>query len=601
MHKLKVVILFIFFLMVFAIGCNGNNTDNGEKEKNQTEHKFNHVCPVCGKCLDADCTDMVCLEKCPGHVQEQINIFEGFENELEVTEGEEIDFNLLYKDKLENFVVSSSSNLVEINNNVLQAKSFGEALVLVESNGQSLIINLTIKEKQDFFCDDIEIYEGESKELEISFKACKLEDLELFVSNKKITLEKEDNKYIITGVDGGNAYITISLGDYSKEVAVTIKEPKITVLNELLSVDVFDTLEIELDYPKSMISEENISYVVSKEDILKIENNTIYPLKEGKTRVKVQAQMEDKTIGKVFEVQVTVDPIAIMKMVHQEEALMLKEIFLYGENPVKVGQTFMGSVSRYFFGDLNLVESIIPIYENPYVGQTATPEIVDYLDKKKNPSVDGCPRTGVKKTSITYITYHDTGNNQSGANALNNANWMVNQYSVTTTARSWHYTVDQNQVIHSVPDDEIAYQGDDYIAYTQSIGIETCVNQGANMDMVWHRMGKLCARLMTRYDIDINHVKQHYDWMGKNCPQTLRQNGLYPYALSLIEGELLVKKYLSNYTITFESLNTEYVNDIGQIIKAPTEEIEVGYKLTITNNDGYNESVTLYTKVKPLA
>ena len=42
--------------------------------------------------------------------------------------------------------------------------------------------------------------------------------------------------------------------------------------------------------------------------------------------------------------------------------------------------------------------------------------------------------------------------------------------------------------------------------------------------------------------------------------------------------------YLSNYTITFESLNPEYLNNTGQIIKAPNEEITVGYTVTIKNN-----------------
>ncbi|MGN1040207.1 MAG: hypothetical protein ACI4QL_02150, partial [Candidatus Fimimonas sp.] len=33
----------------------------------QTEHKCNHVCDVCQKCLDNECTDEVCADKCLGH------------------------------------------------------------------------------------------------------------------------------------------------------------------------------------------------------------------------------------------------------------------------------------------------------------------------------------------------------------------------------------------------------------------------------------------------------------------------------------------------------------------------------------------------------
>ena len=354
-------------------------------------------------------------------------------------------------------------------------------------------------------------------------------------------------------------------------------------------------MDLVLEYPETMIKKEEITLTIVREGYFTIEGLKVIPIKEGKSKVKIQAGDIKKTI----EIEVVVDPVKIFTMLNQEEVIMRKVVKLYGSTIEE--QPFMGSVSRYFFADLNLEEDIIPIYDNPYIGQVATREIVDYLDKKKNTSVPGAPRTGVKMTEILYITYHDTANANAGADAQANANWMVNQYSVTTTARSWHYTVDANKVIHSVPDNEITFQGDTYEAYTTSIGIETCVNKGTNLDKVWHRMGKLCAQLMIKYNIDVNHIKQHYDWMGKECPHTLRANGLYPYAISLVEGELLVKKYLSGYTITMESLSPEYLDNSGQIIKAPSEEIEVSYKVHITNESGYDKEVTLTSKVKPLS
>ena len=120
------------------------------------------------------------------------------------------------------------------------------------------------------------------------------------------------------------------------------------------------------------------------------------------------------------------------------------------------------------------------------------------------------------------------------------------------------------------------------------------------MNVIWHRMGKLCAQLIKKYDLSIDDIKQHYNWNGKDCPKTLRNNNLYSYAISLVEGELLYRMYLMNYDVSFESLNPEYLDNTGQIIKAPEEEIIVGYKVTIKNNKGYNESITLYTKVSPL-
>ena len=527
-------------------------------------------------------------------VEPEKDIFEGITKEYELFEEGTIDFKEVFEGKLEGYTLSSESSLVEIKDNVLTALSKGNAEITLKVGDKTATIKINIKEKIDFSCDDIEIYEGETKKLDIKVKGCSLDDLSVIANDSNISVEKKDGTYVITGKTVGDSKVIITNGTITKEVYVQIKEVSIEVKNESLTVDIFETLELILDYPKEMINEEDITLTIAREGYFTIEGLTIIPIKEGKSRVKIQAGEVKKNI----EITVSVDPIKIFTMLNQEEALMIKTVKLYGSTVEE--QSFMGSVSRYMFADLNLVEDIIPIYDNPYIGEIATREIVDYLDKKKNTSVPGAPRTGVKMTSISYITYHDTANANSGADARANANWMVNQYSVTTTARSWHYTVDANQVIHSVPDDEITFQGDTYEAYTTSIGIETCVNKGTNLDKVWHRMGKLCAKLMVKYDIDVAHIKQHYDWMGKECPHTLRANGLYPYAISLVEGELMVKKYLSGYTITMESLTPEYLDNTGQIIKAPESEITVSYKVHITNDSGYDQEVILSTKVGPL-
>lgn len=540
------------------------------------------------------CMFLIGCEKGENANNNEKNIFDSIDKTYELYEGESLDFKDIFNGKIDNFVLSTTSSNISIENNVLTALSRGECDALVTVGDDSQKITINVKEKIEILYEDISMYITETKEISLSLKGCKLDDLALTSSNNNIELKKENGKYYVTGKEVGDAKITVKCGEITKEINVEVKEAYIDVKNEDLTVDVLSTLELILDYPKTIINESDITIEVVKPEVLTIENNIVYPLKEGRTKVKITAGDIKKTI----EIKVTVDPIKIFELLNQEEVIMKKAIKLYG-NTIEE-QPLMGSVSRYMFDDLNLIEDIIQLYDNPYKGQVATREIMDYLDKKKNTSVDGAPRSGVLMTSISYITYHDTANVSAGADARANANWMVNPYSVTSTARSWHYTVDAKQVIHSVPDNEVTFQGDTYEAYTTSIGIETCVNKGTNLDKVWHRMGKLCAMLMLKYDIDVNHIKQHYDWMGKECPHTLRANGLYPYAISLVEGELLVRKYLRDYTITFESLSPEYLDNTGQIIKAPDSEITVSYKVHITNNNGYDKEVTLSSKVKPL-
>lgn len=580
----KLLFLLFIFLVVLLFGCGGAKDDPAPNE-HENDPTLVEVDPE--------------PSNEPGKEDEAVDPFLGFDKEYNLIEGDSIDFGELYKGKLDDFSLSASSNIVEINGKVVLAKSSGEVKIVVISNDDTLVITLNISDKKDFSLNDIELFVLEEVELPITLSKCSLSDLEIKVNNDNIIIE--NNK--IKGVRPGETILSVTLGSVTKTCKVVTKEIKVTVKNENLTLDCLETLALELDYPKGLVDANEINYYLYKSGIIEIKDNTIYPIKEGKVKVRVQVG-DNKDTSSVFEVNVTIDPIAIIKSLHQENALMLKEIRLYGEDsngkPAYVSQEFLGSVSYYFFAPLNLIEQIIDIYDNPYVGEVATPEIINQIDKKKNKECPGYPRSGVLLTGINYITYHDTGNFNAGAKSQSNANWMTNSYSIAATARSWHYTVDEDQVIHSIPDNEVTFQGDHYTAYTESIGIETCVNQGANLDKVWHRMGKLCARLMAKYSIDVDHIKQHYDWMGKNCPQTLRMNGLYSYAISMVKAELVVKKYLSDYKIEFESLNPEYVDETGQVIKAPTEEIMVGYKVTISNDSGYNESVILYTTISPL-
>lgn len=527
----------------------------------------------------------------------EINPFLGLTNSFEIFVGEKIDFGALLKGI--DFDIETDSININVNGKVVEGVNEGETKIILKKDGFSLEVRVKVNLKPGFDVSDVELFVGEKVDIPLTLTNCSITELRIEKDNNNI----EINDGVIEGVSVGETNVKISLGEVTKTIKVTVKQIKVTVLNGNVTIDCLETLKLELDYPKDLVKESDITYYLYKDDIIEIIDNVIYPIREGKVKVRVQVK-DDKTTSSVFEVSVTVDPVAIFRLIHQEEAKMLKEIRLYGEdsngNEAYVSQEFYGSVSYYFFDSLNLVERIIDIYDNPYVGKVATPEIINEIDKKKNKSCPGYPRSGVLLTGINYITYHDTGNFNAGAKALSNANWMTNSYSIAGAARSWHYTVDDTEVIHSIPDNEVTFQGDHYTAYTESIGIETVVNQGANLDKVWHRMGKLCAKLMTTYGIDVDHIRQHYDWMGKNCPQTLRMNGLYSYAIEMVKAELMVRKYLSDYTIKFESLTPEYLDNTGSIIKAPTEEITVSYKLTITNNNGYNEEVVLSTVVKPV-
>lgn len=125
--------------------------------------------------------------------------------------------------------------------------------------------------------------------------------------------------------------------------------------------------------------------------------------------------------------------------------------------------------------------------------------------------------TGINQCK--YITIHETGNTNEGANALNHAKYINNDSSDT-----WHYTVDDTQVIQHFNDSVQCWhcgdgKGDGNL---NSIGIEMCINSDGNINKTIDNTIELVQYLMNKYNISIDNVVQHYKWSGKNCPSNIR-------------------------------------------------------------------------------
>ena len=70
--KKTIIFLTLFLFALLLVACNNstnNNNGNGSGEGQET-HVCQHVCPICGKCLDPNCTDPACKDKCAGHQQQ---------------------------------------------------------------------------------------------------------------------------------------------------------------------------------------------------------------------------------------------------------------------------------------------------------------------------------------------------------------------------------------------------------------------------------------------------------------------------------------------------------------------------------------------------
>lgn len=387
--------------------------------------------------------------------------------------------------------------------------------------------------------------------------------------------------------------ITVTATSNTTNKRITIQITIIERPIEEISLDL-PTDEILVESEFSLIAQvypinatQGLIYTSNNETIAKVDaNGLVKTFRSGSVTITARSTVDtSKTFAISF--QVSVDPMGLFERFHVESPLR-QYVTTFGYNPDRRFQWVNGSVTQYFFSDLNLKQMIIPVNTNPYVGQKATPHILSVVEPMNR------IRSGILHEETKHIIYHDTGNHSPGATAYMHANYITSADNANNRARSWHFTVDDNEIYQHIPTNEVAWQGDSYTAYAKGIGIETAVNFGSDLYTTWHRTGKLIASLLIQYNLGMDSILQHYDTSGKNCPQALRMSGLYDEAIDLARAEYIVARDLSQYTIKFTSLNPDYVDERGRVIKAPATATRVGYKIDITG-PSYQESKVFYS------
>lgn len=138
-------------------------------------------------------------------------------------------------------------------------------------------------------------------------------------------------------------------------------------------------------------------------------------------------------------------------------------------------------------------------------------------------------RPGTPNT-LEYITAHNTDNTDKGANAsahskfVKNTGYYINKKSGEKIYVSWHYTVDDLQIIKHLPINEKGFHARND-GNTRSIGIEICMNKGIDQDAAFLRAARLFAVLLYDLKKPADAIVPHYFWTEKNCPRLLLNNG----------------------------------------------------------------------------
>jgi N-acetylmuramoyl-L-alanine amidase len=170
-----------------------------------------------------------------------------------------------------------------------------------------------------------------------------------------------------------------------------------------------------------------------------------------------------------------------------------------------------------------------------------------------------------------YITVHNTANAAKNANTEMHARYVKNP----TTATSWHFTVDDGDVIYQhLPTNENGWHaGDGNGPGNEIIRIEICENEGIDENKANDNAVSLIKKLMKELNIPIANIVPHQKWSGKKCPHKLLP----------IWSSFIAKVNASQDTVAYMVKN----GDKGALVsQLQTDLNKLGYKLAVDGNFG---------------
>ncbi len=161
------------------------------------------------------------------------------------------------------------------------------------------------------------------------------------------------------------------------------------------------------------------------------------------------------------------------------------------------------------------------------------PIMTDYLP-------EGCRARPGEQREIKWIVVHETDNFSSGADAAAHSAFLFRFADAESGIVSWHYTVDDHEIYHHIPDTETAYHAGDGMkdngGNRNGIGIEMCVNSDGNYEQTLINAERLCARLLIEYGLKPKALKKHQDFSPekKVCPSNLINEGRWDEFVSAV-------------------------------------------------------------------
>ncbi len=183
-----------------------------------------------------------------------------------------------------------------------------------------------------------------------------------------------------------------------------------------------------------------------------------------------------------------------------------------------------------------------------------------------------------------YITIHNTANDASAANEIS---YMTGNSEST----SYHFAIDDKEVIQGIPLDRNAWHSGDGRNGTgnrKSIAVEICYSKsgGARYRAAEALAIKFVAQLLKERGWGVDKIRKHQDWNGKYCPHRILSEGRWDEVKAAIASEL---KALGGKTSSSSSKPTKVVKTNGSYVKNTV----IADSLNVRTQRNANSSIVL--------
>ena len=183
-----------------------------------------------------------------------------------------------------------------------------------------------------------------------------------------------------------------------------------------------------------------------------------------------------------------------------------------------------------------------------------------------------------------YITIHNTANDASAANEIS---YMTGNSEST----SYHFAIDDKEVIQGIPLDRNAWHSGDGRNGTgnrKSIAVEICYSKsgGARYRAAEALAIKFVAQLLKERGWGVDKIRKHQDWNGKYCPHRILSEGRWDQVKAAIAAEL---KVLGGKTSSSSSKPTKVVKTNGSYVKNTV----IADSLNVRTQRNANSSIVL--------